>query len=196
MLEKSAQAGQHSYAERGIDCYETPPEAVRALMKVEMLPQLIWEPACGPGSIVRTLWENGHDVFATDLHEYDNHFNYQSGVDFFKCNPDGCQFDAIVTNPPYQLAPKFVEHALKCAPLVIMLLRLAFYEGTSRTKILEHRGLARVHVFRNRLPMMHRKGWAGPKASSAIPFAWFVWDRNHSGPTTIDRISWEKRPCH
>ena len=45
-----------------------------------------------------------------------------------------------------------------------------------------------VHVFRNRLQMMHRDGWNGPRASSAIPFAWFCWDRNHRGPAVIDRI--------
>lgn len=42
-----------------------------------------------------------------------------------------------------------------------------------------------------RLPMMHRAGWGGPKTSSSIAFAWFVWDRNHSGPTILSRISWE-----
>jgi hypothetical protein len=44
-------------------------------------------------------------------------------------------------------------------------------------------------VFRNRIPMMHRDGWAGPRASSAMPFAWFVWDRDHRGPPTISRLS-------
>ena len=72
-----------------------------------------------------------------------------------------------------------------------MLLRLAFLESERRTNILEYGGLARVHVFRNRLPMMHRKGWEGPKASSAIPFAWYVWEHGYLGPTTIDRISWK-----
>jgi hypothetical protein len=57
-----------------------------------------------------------------------------------------------------------------------MLLRLAFYESVRRTPILENRGLARVHVFRKRLPMMHRDGWEGRKANSGMAFAWFVWD--------------------
>ena len=64
--------------------------------------------------------------------------------------------------------------------------------GGNGSDILDGGLLARVHVFKNRLPMMHRAGWAGPQASSAIPFAWFVWDREHAGPTTIDRISWSK----
>ena len=52
-------------------------------------------------------------------------------------------------------------------PRVVMLLRLAFLESKRRSGILDGGQLARVHVFRNRLPMMHRAGWAGPKASSA-----------------------------
>ena len=31
--------------------------------------------------------------------------------------------------------------------------------------------------------MMHRAGWSGPVARSAMAFAWFVWDRDHHGPT-------------
>jgi hypothetical protein len=86
---------------------------------------------------------------------------------------------------------RFVAHALTLAPTVIMLLRLAFMESTRRTTILENSGLARVHVFRERLPMMHRDGWTGKRATSAIPFAWFVWDRDHIGPATLNRISWK-----
>jgi hypothetical protein len=99
--------------------------------------------------------------------------------------------DIVVTNPPYKYAGKFVAHALTLAPTVIMLLRLAFMESTRRTTILENSGLARVHVFRERLPMMHRDGWTGKRATSAIPFAWFVWDRDHIGPATLNRISWK-----
>jgi hypothetical protein len=69
-----------------------------------------------------------------------------------------------------------------------MLLRLAFLESEKRSDILDGGKLARVHVFKRRLPMMHRADWAGPKASSSIAFAWFVWDREHSGPATLDRI--------
>ena len=98
--------------------------------------------------------------------------------------------EAIVTNSPYKLAAEFVAHALDLCPRVVMLLRLAFLESERRSGILDGGQLARVHVFRNRLPMMHRSGWAGPKASSAIAFGWFVFDRNHQGPTVMDRISW------
>ena len=43
----------HALSERGNDLYETPAVAVRALMAIEWMPRRIWEPACGPGAIVR-----------------------------------------------------------------------------------------------------------------------------------------------
>jgi hypothetical protein len=40
--------------------------------------------------------------------------------------------------------------------------------------------------------MMHRAGWEGRKANSGMAFAWFVWDRAHRGPATIDRLHWDQ----
>jgi len=184
-LTHAANPGRHSILARKDDLYETPPEAVRALLRVESLPESIWEPACGPGSIVRILRANGHRVYATDLVDYGCP-DSESGVDFLmeRAPWDG----AIVTNSPYKLADQFVAHALTLCPRVVMLLRLAFLESERRSPILENCGLARVHVFRKRLPMMHRHGWQGPRASSSIAFAWFVWDRDHRGKTELDRI--------
>jgi hypothetical protein len=65
-----------------------------------------------------------------------------------------------------------------------------------RRNILESGDLARVYVFRNRLPMMHRFGWSGPLASFATAYAWFVWDRAHSGPTVLHRTSWMPAPAN
>lgn len=176
--------------ERKDDLYETPPVAVEALLRAERLPHHIWEPACGPGSIVKALRAAGHTVWATDLVGYGCPQS-ESGVDFLMERQARVDTEAIVTNPPFKLAGEFVEHALHLAPLVIMLARLAFLESDKRTPILDGGRLARVHVFRKRLPMMHRHGWSGSVASSSMAFAWFVWDRFHSGPTELRRISWE-----
>jgi hypothetical protein len=75
-----------------------------------------------------------------------------------------------------------------------LLLPLTFLEGQRRSTILESGTLARIHVFRNRLPRMHRHGWDGPRATSTQAFAWFVWNRNHRGPAEVRRISWEAAP--
>lgn len=180
---------RHALAERKDDLYQTPHVAVRALLNVEPLPEIIWECACGPGAIVDVLRAAGHKVYATDLVDYgcpDSH----SGVDFLMEHNAPTYIGAIVTNPPYKLAMEFISHGLLMAPKVIMLLRLSFLESERRRAILDNGMLARVHVFRNRLPMLHREGWSGPKASSNIPFAWFVWERGHSGPAILSRISW------
>jgi hypothetical protein len=188
-LDHAANTGRHRLAERGDDLYETPPQAVHALLRVERITQIVWEPACGPGSIVTVPRKAGHTVFASDLVDYGCP-DSQSRMDFLMEWAAPAGVEAIVTNPPYRLAVEFVAHALELVPCVVMLLRLAFLESERRSGILDSGKLARVHVFRNRLPMMHRHNWAGPKASNAIAFAWFVFDRNHNGPTIIDRISW------
>lgn len=180
----------HSLADRKDDLYETPPVAVRALMRVESLPPKIWEPACGPGSIVKVLRDAGHEVIAGDLVDYGCPQSF-SRIDFLIQTVAPFGVECIVTNPPFKLAGQFVEKALALCPRVIMLLRLAFLESERRRAILDTGHLARVHVFRNRLPMMHRHGWEGPKSTSTTAFAWFVWDRNHEGPTALNRISWE-----
>ena len=182
---------------RGDDLYETPAVATRALLRAEKLPEIIWEPACGPGSIVGTLREAGHKVYATDLVNYGCP-DSEHGVDFLMEHSAPTYIGAIVTNPPFKLAGEFVAHSLMLAPKVIMLLRLAFIESERRRTILDNGHLARVHVFRNRLPMMHRAGRGTMVAktnSSAMAFAWFVWDQNHKGPTEMHRISWEPEPA-
>jgi len=179
----------HAHAQRGDDLYETPAVAVEALLKVEKLPWIIWEPACGPGAIVRVLRSHGHDVLATDLVDYGTPDQDDHGWDFLAQTGRSEHEEAIVTNPPYRMAGKFVAHAIELCPLVIVLARLAFYESTGREAILAR--CSRIHVFANRLPMMHRAGWTGPKSTSGVAFAWFVWDDRHQGPTTIDRITWE-----
>src|SRR5262249_1702104 len=54
-------------AERGLDLYETPEAATRALLHVEQFRGPIWEPACGRGAIARVLRTAGHRVVATDI---------------------------------------------------------------------------------------------------------------------------------
>jgi Protein of unknown function (DUF3102) len=177
------------HAERGVDLYQTPAAAVHALLEVEPLSGTIWEPACGPGAIVRVLRDAGYRVAATDLIDYGCP-DARGGVDFLTQTepPEGAM--TILTNPPFMHADEFVRRALSLCPRVIMLQRLTFLESERRCDILDGGDLARVYVFRNRLPMIHRDGWDGPRIdSSAMAMAWFVWQRGHQGPATIDRIT-------
>ncbi len=193
MLDHSCQGHRSPLSERGNDAYFTPPVATEALLRHVDLPRgLLWEPACGDGvGIFDVLRAAGHRVVGSDLVDYGRPDCF-ARRDFLmeRKAPDGCE--GIVTNPPFKLAEQFVAHALELSPLVVMLLRLAFYESEKRCAILEGCGLKQILCFRKRIPMMHRRGWEGRKANSGMAFAWFVYDRSHVGSCTIERISWER----
>jgi hypothetical protein len=183
-----ANSGRHRHAERGHDLYETPACAVEALLPAEQLPHRIWEPACGSGNIVKVLRDAGHDVVATDLNDWGCP-DSTSRIDFLMERRAPAGVSTIVTNAPYKLADQFVRHALTLVPRVCMLLRLAFLESERRCDILDGGRLARIYVFRDRLPMMHRHGWSGRRSTSSMAFGWFVWDGRRGGPPAIHRIS-------
>lgn len=182
---------RHTKAARGHDLYETHPVVTIALLRHEQLPPVIWEPACGPGAIVRVLRNHGHTVLSTDLIDYDSPDQDYAGVDFTKPLTNLPVVDAILTNPPFSHAQEFVSRSLRYAPKVYMLLRLQFLESEIRHDWFRSSGLQRIHVFSNRLPMMHRHGWTGKKSTSTMAFAWFVFDREFTGSPQISWIKWE-----
>jgi hypothetical protein len=155
------------------------------LLRVEKFSGAVWEPCCGPGSIVRELRVAGHTVHASDIHpDAYGCPDARGGVDFLKARaPDGVQ--TILTNPPYLLAADIVRHALTLAPRVVMLLRLLFLEGQERTDLIDGGHLARVHLFIDRIPLI--AGCQEPEGSQ-IAMAWFCWNRDHHGPIEVRRI--------
>jgi hypothetical protein len=193
-LNHATQTGRHRHADRGADLYETPVCAIEPLVAAGHLPQRLWEPAAGRGAIVDVLRGHGHSVVCSDIQDYGYPLDFVA--DFLKVKTAPTDCTCILTNPPYRIATEFAAHAIDLVPHVFLLLRLAFLESAKRAPILDTGKLARVHVFKRRLPMMHRDGWSGPRASSAIPFAWFCWDRDHHGPTSIDRIGGTSSHAH
>ena len=179
---------RHANSVRGNDLYETPAVATLSLLAVEPLPPTVLEPACGRGAISKVLRTAGHTVIENDIVDYGH--GQDCVQDFLDLRSAG--IEAIVTNPPYRLAQQFIRHALTLCPRVFMLLRLTFYESERRRDVLDGAGLIRVHVFRNRLPMMHRDGWTGNRVSNPTAFAWFVWERGYTGKPEFDRISWNR----
>ncbi len=90
----------HPLSDRKDDCYETPAQAVHALMEVESLPDVIWEPACGPGAIVRLLRASGRQVYATDLVDYESPDQDAAGWDFLMEQQLPLGVQMILGNPP------------------------------------------------------------------------------------------------
>jgi hypothetical protein len=98
-------APMHPYAERGLDLYQTPAPATRALLAAEPLDGSIWEPANGRGAISDVLRAAGFHVIATDLADYGVQ-DARGGVDFLAqtAAPDGVT--TILTNPPFMYAQR------------------------------------------------------------------------------------------
>lgn len=186
-------AKRHALNERGNDLYETPLCAIRTLMRVERLPRTIWEPCAGRGAISRPLLIAGHVVLASDLVEYPGaDSNIQPRHDFLMERSAPFSIRTIVTNPPFKLADQFIRHGLDLGCTVIVLLRLMALEGANRADIID-KHLVRVWAGIERLPMMHREGWEGPKiGNSGAPFAWFVFEptSRNDRPIELRRMSW------
>jgi hypothetical protein len=173
-------AGNHSglRSQRGAEQYATPACAVEPLPEVEPLPRHILEP-CGPrdSPLVRTLEAHGHIVTAFDL--------VHDGIDFLEVTELPPDIGGLVTNPPFSLAADFVRHGLSLVPKVVVLERIQWLESQGRADLFDSGTLARVHVFRSRVPRMHRVGWIGKPSSPAMCLAWFVFERDHRGPPAL-----------
>jgi len=114
-----------------------------------------------------------------------------TGVDYLTAKPPpGVR--GIVTNPPYKLAIKFAEKALRETDYLALLLRTNFLESTARLPFFRKHQPARIWISSRRLPMMHRHGWEGPRAPSNTCFAWFVWDAQSEQKRVVDWFDWRQ----
>lgn len=174
--------------DRGDDLYETPIEAMRTLLALESFGLNVLEPSVGRGAILRPLEAAGYEVTISDLVDREistQHGECQGVGDFLASIAIGGGWD-IVTNPPYGVANAYAAHALRehkprKMALLLNLNFLAGYEDDDRQFVMDENPPSRVYIFAHRLPMMHRDGWQGNKASSQMNTGWFVWERNDDG---------------
>ena len=170
-------ASAHTQKEREKDdFYETPIEAVQALLSVESFTGEIWECACGKNRISNVLKDNKHEVFSSDLIDRGVNANI---MNFLESNR---KTNNIITNPPFKYALQFVKKALELADgKVAMLLRIQFLEGKERYEFFKEFNPSKVYVFGNRVnTIIDDKPY-----NSAMCLCWFVWDKSYKGDTII-----------
>lgn len=163
----------------GPDFYPTPRWATLALLDNERFNGDIWECACGDGAMSSAIAEEYRSVYSSDL--YERGFG-EANVDFLHASK---YYDNIITNPPFHSAEAFVENSLKRAgKKFALLLRLAFLEGGNRQRtIFSCAAPSRVWVFSERITF-YPKG-AVRSGSGTTAYAWFVWDKDHNGPSEL-----------
>lgn len=97
----------------------------------------------------------------------------------------------IITNPPYKYALEFVEQALNSVQpgrKVAMFLKLQFLESKGRKQFFLHNPPKKVYVSSSRLIYAINEEFE-KYPSSAIAYAWFVWEKGFQGDTIIKWIN-------
>jgi hypothetical protein len=176
--------GGERYAE---DYYPTPAWCVHALLNAGAIPEVLlpggrWlEPCAGNGAVIAAV-NNWRFFRQTDLpcdprwtavelrHEPEvvlGGFTKEVFItDYLKWKPPHA-FQVAITNPPFKLAVPFIAKARTEAPLVAMLLRLAFAETQERQQF--HReNPSDIYV------LSKRPGF-GKGGTDNAAYAWFVW---------------------
>ena len=127
--------------------------------------------------------EAGHEVYSTDL--VDRGYGTPA-VDFLmEWQP---RAPNVVTNPPFKLATKFVQNALRLTTgKVAMLLKVGFLEGIERGVLFDDAPIARVWIFRRRQTFFRNgdEAIAMNGGGGMIAYGWFVWEHGHVEPPTI-----------
>ena len=174
------------------DFYETPIEAIVPLLTEEFFDGVIWEPACGKGAISEIISGFGYKVYSSDLYDW----GYGDvGVDFLNCQlPDNVT--NIITNPPFSLSDDFMTRGLafveQTQGKLVLFNRLQYLEGVKRKPIFENSNLSKVYVFSRRVPRMDKLDYTGPRSTTMMAFAWFVWDYNKPQENPIIKwIDWK-----
>jgi hypothetical protein len=133
-----------------------------------------WDPcARGDAKLVAILRAHGIDAVGT-------------ARDFFTFTQSPIGVDILATNPPYgkhrrgEMAVRFIEHALRLTPRVVMLLRADFDSAIGRQHLFRHNP-----SFAFKLVLLNRIKWFAGPSNPSDNHAWFGWDRSHIGPPTI-----------
>ena len=116
---------------------------------------------------------------------------YGDGIrDFLDENIIGYTGD-IATNPPYKYAEEFVKKALEIVPdgcKVCMFLKVLFLESKSRKKLFEKYPPKVIYVSSSRITCS-KNGDFESYPSSALAYAWFVWEKGYQGETIVKWIN-------
>jgi hypothetical protein len=158
---------------RELDYYPTPENVTIALMDfLDLKPSRIWEPACGNGAMSEVLKRYDHDVYSSDVRDTGYGSPY---LDFTK-HQGNSNFDAIITNPPFEKSLEFIETAHRKAPIVAMLLKSQYWHALSRYNTFISIRPAYVLPLTWRPDFLeHERKKGDKKGAPTMEVAWTVW---------------------
>ena len=186
-------ASNHTKSERQPqDYYATEPRALELLLQQETFNPYVWECACGGGHLSKVLCEKGYKVKNSDI--VNRGYDGTEIIDFLTVKKEDIKTDFsrdIITNPPYKFAKEFVEKALEISmdsTKIAMFLKLTFLEGKARQKLFKKHPPKKVYVFSSRIKCAKNGDFASI-GSSAVAYAWFIWEKGFTGDPVIKWIN-------
>lgn len=173
----------------GLDRYYTP-DALAAALLAKILPPTpttVLEPHGGGGAFIRAAKAHKHTVLSLDLDpgaDLSGADACLTGTDYITTPlPSSWAPDWVVGNPPYKGWVDHAEKALRDAPNVAFLLRLAALESRKRYDFWQQNPLARLIV------LAERPAFTG-QGTDSCAYAFFVWQQHHIGPFLGEILSW------
>jgi hypothetical protein len=187
---------------RGLDQFDTPPVALEPLFVHEPLlagVKSIGEHFCGKGNLVLPMRARGIQVYASDI--VDRGCPDSKVVDFLKMTKRPPDCDVLLTNPAYDRAMDYLEHAWRLGyRVVIFLHEPRFLHTADRYERLHKPGhLVRYYPIAERLQDMHDAAYlaaGGEKSSQSRLHAWYVFDRDYCGPAATIPMSINDPTAH
>lgn len=170
------------------DFYATNPMALKLFLEnYKELNKNVWECSCGQGHLSEELKKHNYNVYSSDL--IDRGYG-DVGIDFLKPSGITKWNGDILTNPPFNLAEKFVERGMELLDegnKLILFLKIQFLEGQNRKKMYETYPPKYVYCHSSRQQCSKDGRFDLYKATTQF-YAWYVWEKGYSGDTIIKWI--------
>lgn len=168
------------------DHYTTPPALVRLLLDHEQFARdsPILEPAVGEHRVIdKVLQERGYTTICFDIEG-----KGRERRSFFDVSS---RYHTLITNPPFALHKKFIEHAKRVIThKMALLMPLNYLTGANRYAAIwsdESFPVSRVHVLTRGVNFQGSDPESDYFNASQIYMAWYVFERGCLGPT---RLNW------
>lgn len=149
------------------DFYPTPDNVTQALLNNFNFKDVIFEPAAGDGAMVKVLQRNGKRVIAADLEP--RHPKIHE-LDFLKLNKLPAK--TIITNPPFNIAEKFIRHAMELGvEEMALVLKSTYFHAKTRYPLFKEYQPSAV------CPLLWRPDFLG-LGRPTMEVAWFIWEKS------------------
>jgi hypothetical protein len=161
------------------DFYPTPAGVTEAFCQSspgKELTPFVWEPFCGDWAMASVLEKHGYKVIGSDINPRDPRGRKK---DFLKTPLGRARPSSfsIVSNPPFNLAVKAVEHAIALEPwMIAFVLKSTWWHAVGRLSLFER------HPPKWIMPLTWRPDFLN-KGRPTMEVSWVVWQQGYTGFT-------------